>query len=70
MFSSGGTDSAPFAANCIMFEGSLEARIKSIERGISSPPGTTRTGQLRPSFELPDRKLQLANQPTRFATKE
>src|SRR5580704_10754876 len=69
MFSSGGTDNAPFAANCIMFEGSLEARIRSICRGISSPPRTIRTGQVRSRFEFPDRKFQFSNQPVRFAKK-
>src|SRR5580704_7749603 len=85
MFSSGGTESAPFAANCIMFEGSLEARIRSIVRDIASPPGPTgkspagrglarmrssATSPLRSSFELPNGELKFANQPVRFASKK
>src|ERR1700687_3449499 len=62
IFSSGGTDSAPFAANCIMFDGSFEARIKSIVRALSSPPRTG-PGQTHCVFKLPDRKLQFSNQP-------
>src|SRR5580692_212736 len=69
MFSSGGTDNAPFAANCIMFDGSLEARIRSICRGICSPPRTIRMGQVRSGFELSDREFQLSNQPVRLAKK-
>src|SRR5271155_684400 len=61
MFSSGGTDNAPLAANCIMFDGSLEARIRSICRGISSPPGA------RVGFEFLHRKFQFPNQPVRLA---
>src|SRR6202050_5919162 len=55
MFSSAETCSAPLAANCIMFDGSLEARIKSIVRGMSSPPA-------RSGFKFFDRQFQFSNQ--------
>src|SRR5579863_3782920 len=84
MFSSGGTCSAPFAANCIMFDGSLEARIRSIVRGISSPPAFRRKVFRRKDFarqgsaarltrsglEFLNRKLQFSNQPVRLAPKK
>src|ERR1700680_4799505 len=50
MFSSGGTCSAPLAANCIMFDRSLEARIKSIVRGMSLPPELARKRLARKRF--------------------
>src|ERR1700677_2706039 len=75
MFSSGGTCSAPFAANFIMFDGNLEARIRSIERGMSSLPElarkrTAKTGLTSRVFQLPDRKFQFSHQPIRFASKK
>src|SRR5580700_11682724 len=79
MFSSGGTCSAPLAANCIMFDGSLEARIKSIVRGMSLPPKLARkriagngvaARQARRGFQLPNRKFQFSNQPVRSAPKK
>src|ERR1700678_4053261 len=75
MFSSGETCSAPLAANCIMFDGSLEARIKSIVRGMSSPPDLARNwfakaAQIRSSFQLHDRKFQFSNEPGRLEPKK
>src|SRR5580693_5359114 len=70
MFSSGGTESAPFAANCIMFDGSLEARIKSIVRDISSPSRTATTRFHRAGFAIPHRQFQLSNQSIRLPPKK
>src|SRR6202167_4202017 len=54
-----------------MFDGNLEARSRSIVRGINSPPGiprtrTTSTLKAYSSFELVHRKPQLANPPVRL----
>src|ERR1700726_424487 len=75
MVSAGGTDKAPRAANCIMLEGNLEARIWSIVRPIvsvlgSTPPGPGMFLPFRRQFQVVHRKLQLSRDPVRFASEE
>src|SRR5258708_10499416 len=72
MFSSGGTDKARRAANCIMLEGNLEARIWSIVRPIVSVPGSrlSMPGTIlsfRRKFQIVHRKLKFSRDPIRLA---